>query len=174
MFMRCVAASLALAALLVGVLTGCAPEELPGDLREPRCEPRKTTAPGRLNFDTSAEHYGLRDPCESSISLYIARNTDLREVEGRLRVMGPDGRELRERVISIELQGPDSGMFHHEVRVEPVDGHDCHSLTLDFEVLACRDAGNNHIDCPEVRVKTSMVLADFMVHGPDLNVCFDD
>lgn len=173
--MRSTAALLGLAALLAGVvLPGCAEQELPGDLREPRCEPRKTTAPGRLNFDTSAEHYGLRDPCESSISLYIAGNSDLRAVEGRLGVKGPDGETLRERLVSIELDGPDSGMYHHELHAAPVDGHDCRSLTLDFEVLACRDGENNRIDCPDIRVKTSMVLADFMVHGTDLNVCFDD
>ena len=162
------------ALLLVGALWGPWEITLPGDFREPRCQPRSLSEPGRLNIDTSAKLYGFARPCESYLEFYIAKNTSLRSFDGKVMVFGPHEEMLLERNIHVELAETEYGMLHTELPVDPVKGHDCSQLTLRLSSLKCRDNRGDSIDCPSARVKTSMVFQDFLLDDANLNICFDD
>lgn len=162
------------ALLLAVALAGCTSEPLPGDLREPRCEARGHTEPGRLNVDTDATRYGLAAPCAGTIVFYIARNTDLRSVSTHILLTNPDGTPVHEDQAHIGMESAGAGMYRTDYRLEPASGWACHDLAVDLEIRGCRGEHGTAITCPEVRVKTSMVFRDFLVRGDDLDLCFDD
>lgn len=47
--------------ILAGLLAGCS-NEIPGESRLPRCEPRSQVDPVRLNIDSTAEDYAVVKP----------------------------------------------------------------------------------------------------------------
>lgn len=152
---------------------GCSSEPGLPEVREPRCEPRSTSAPARLNIETSAANYGM-PPCEATVHFAIMRNSELRSLEGSIEIIGPEGSVLHQDAIQVFLEGPDFGTFQNEIQAGSIPGQMCRNLTLDFELLHCGDEDGNQIECPEVRVKESFVLKRFTTRGTDLNVCFDD
>lgn len=162
------------ALLLAVALAGCSSEPLPGDMREPRCEPRGHTEPGRLNLDTDAGNHGITAPCNATVQFYIARNTDLHSVAAEFRFLDAEGNPAASDASGVVLEPVGGGMLRSDYPVSPVAGHACHDLDLELELGDCRDQAGDAIPCPVVRVKTSMVLGDFRVAGDGLDLCFDD
>ncbi|MFU8830751.1 MAG: hypothetical protein ACNA7J_01225 [Wenzhouxiangella sp.] len=142
------------------------------EVREPRCEPRSTSVPARLTIEASADNYGM-PPCQTIVSLAIMQNSRLRSLDGRIEIIGPEGSVLHEDAMRIALEETDSGSFQNEVHAASIDGQMCRNLNLDFELLQCEDDDGHHIECPEVRVKESLVLKRFTAHGTNVDVCFD-
>lgn len=162
----------AFAGLGTVLLNGCS-QEIPGESREPRCEARLHTAPGRLNIDTGAEDFGIADPCRATISFFIARNTPLREVEAAILFTGAAGTSVGTEQVRVWFGEPDGGMYSEEVSVTPVEDHSCRSLVTRITELVCRDAQGGRIDCPSVALQTSYVFEDFTIDTGGLDVCFD-
>lgn len=163
-----------LISILVAALCACSSEPPPGDFREPRCEPRVHTAPGRLNLDTDAGNHGITAPCNATVQFYIARNTDLHSVAAEFRFLDADGNPVASDASGVVLDAVGGGMLRTDYPVSPVAGHACHDLDLELALNQCRDASGAAIACPDVRVKTSMVLRDFRVVGDELDLCYDD
>lgn len=156
----------------LGLTVGCS-NEIPGESRLPRCEPRSNVDPARLNIDTSAEDYAVADPCRAILWFYIAGNTELRAVEGEIDFTHFEGERAGTESFDFEFSAPEAGMFSETVELAPIEGYLCRELLVDFSRLACRDGEGVEIECPEVRVKTSYVFEDFNFEADGLDVCFD-
>lgn len=157
--------------VLLAMLGGCPAEsDLPA-VREPRCEPRSTTAPGRLNLHTRAEQYGTIPPCRLEISLAIAGNTNLRALRIQLLLEGSGGEAILDKTQWVELGGPRAGMWRAETYARPGTGPSCRALALEARIVQCLDAKRRDVTCPQVRVRESLVLRSLEVRGAE--VCFD-
>jgi len=164
--------SRSMVAVLLAMLGGCPVEpDLPA-VREPRCEPRSTTALGRLTLDTRAEHYGTTPPCRLEVSFAIARNSELRALSARLMLENPAGEVSYDDTKTVELHGPSGGMWRAKAGLDSATGPSCRSLALEARVIQCLDNRDREIACPPVRVRESLVLREFDVSGAQ--VCFDD
>lgn len=159
-------------ASLVSLLGGCS-NEIPGESRLPRCEPRSHVDPARLNIDSDAEDYAVVKPCRGTIQFYIAGKTDLRRIEGEIEVNDIDGEQVAAESFELEFSSIRGGMFSEGVEFAPVEGHMCRELLVHVSRLACRDGEGQGIECPAVRLKTSYMFEDFTIAVSDLDVCFD-
>lgn len=159
---------------LLSTLAGCLEVPEPPEAREPQCEPRSTTEPGRLNVEAKAGNYGVMPPCEPIVTFYIAANTPLAALEAEAKLTNPNGATTGEDRLEFDLQGPKSGMLYREVRLAPAEDGICREMALDLELLACRDENGTPIKCPKVRVRQSYSLSKVTAFGPELDVCFDN
>lgn len=141
---------------------------------EPRCEPRSTTEPGRLNVDSAAEGFGGMTPCRATLQFAIARNTDLRGLQGAVSVESADGEPLASAPLSVELVGPDGGMYRAEQLLEPVPEHICRQLSFELQLETCTGDDGQPLACPDVAVRPSQVLRTLEVTGPGLSICYDN
>lgn len=146
---------------------------LPGDKREPRCEKRSNTDPGRLNIESAANQYGLTKPCESSLDFYIARNTSMRSASGLITVFAENGK-LHDHSFRINFDEAGSGLFSDKYKIPSQRNHTCQELEVNLASLECRDKEDKRMECPVVRLKTSMVFKDLMVNSKAINVCYDN
>ena len=159
-------------ALCLALGAGC-DVEIPGESRQPRCEPRSTADPGRLNIDTDAEDFALADPCRASLSFYIAGNTPLRSLSAEVALGDFDDNRVASETIDVEFGSMRAGMFSRTVSLSPVHGHRCRGLLAHIAELSCRGVDGHGIECPAVRLKTSYVFEDFTIDTEGLDVCFD-
>lgn len=153
-------------------VVGCS-NEIPGESRLPRCEPRSHVEPGRLNIDSAAEDYAVVAPCRAALQFYIAGNTNLRGVAGEVDFHHFEGERLASEAFELEFSAPRGGMFSETAALAPIEGHMCRELVVTVSRLACHDGDGNQIECPAVRLKTSYVFEDFLVDAAGLDVCFD-
>ena len=165
---------LTLGALLFVFGMGYDSANIPGDFKEPRCKARRSSDPGRLNIDSSAKSYGMARPCEAFLIFYIAQNTDMRSFLGKVTVFRQEGNKLFEHPLYVEFKNPSFGMFRQEISLKAVEGQSCRILKLSLSSLECRDKQGGYIDCPKIRLKTSMVFQDILIDDKKLHVCFDD
>ncbi|WP_043766928.1 hypothetical protein [Algiphilus aromaticivorans] len=166
--------ALGIAGLLAIMASLFGTEAVPGDHRQPRCEARKTSEPGRLNIDSGAEGFAVQTPCEAELSFYIAANSELRALEGEARLLDAAGEVVRKAAFAAKLQDNGTGMWARDIALPEIAGHSCRSLRLELDSLRCRDADGRAIQCPSIRLKASMVMEDLTVAGEGLDVCFDD
>lgn len=138
------------------------------------CKPRNSVAPGRLNIAAEPDGYGVIPPCKANVSIYIARNTSLRSIDGVLRLSTPDGRLLSKETRQIGLARTDYGMFAAEVGLEPVSDTACPDVSIGLEIKSCRGGAGELIACPEIRVKSPPMFAELAVSGESLSICHDD
>ena len=155
-------------------LLGFPLEENTVSIKTPRCKALSARGPGRLNIDTSTKGYGFTQSCESYLSFYISKNTALRSLDGKIEVLDSGENILFEYAVHVDLQKGNTGMYHGDYPVEPVDGYSCRDLILKLSSLICRDKKGERIDCPKIRLKSSTVLQDLLIDNKNLNVCFDD
>ena len=160
-------------ALVLGA-AGCGADPVPPAPTEPACEPRSTTAPARLNIDSSAENFGAVQPCEATLSFSIARNTDLRALSFTIRLTDAEGQAVSQTPLWISFSGPAGGMYRGELAVTPVPGASCRSLEFSLEIERCSNNNDQVIECPEVGVQTSYVLRRLEASGSGVSVCYDD
>lgn len=154
------------------LVAGCS-NEIPGETRLPRCEPRSNVDPARLNIDSSAKDFGAIDPCRAEIRFSISRNTKLRKVEGEIDFVHFEGERVASEVFKFELPAAARGMLVETAELAPIEGHFCREFLVHVSRLQCREEGGIEIECPDVRLQTSYVFEDFTVNTTDLNVCFD-
>jgi len=169
---ECLCRKIPIFVIVAGLLAGCS-NEIPGESRLPRCEPRSNTDPARLNIDSSAEDFAMSDPCRAAIQFYIASNTDLRAIEGEVDFKNIDGEDVAVESFRLEFTSVRGGMFSEVVELAPVDGHMCRQLLTNVSGMLCRDGKGDAIVCPAVRLKTGYVFEDFTIEARELNVCFD-
>lgn len=162
------------AVLLLSTLAGCLEVPEPPEVREPQCEPRSTTEPGRLSIEATADNYGVMPPCEAIVTFYIPGTAPLAAIEAEAKLTDPNGATMGPERLEFDLHGPKGGMLYREVKLAPAEGGICRETTLDLELLACRDGNGTPIECPEVRVRRSYSLSKVTAFGPELDVCFDD
>lgn len=157
-------------------LAACSTDPAPATpaLTEPRCEPRSTTDPGRLNIYSAAEEYGAIPPCRVTLQFAIARNTDLRGLQGTVDVESADGELLAGVPLSVELVEPSGGMYRAERLLESVPEQTCRQLSLELRLETCTGDDGRSLDCPDVAVRPSQVLRTLAVTGPGFSVCYDD
>jgi len=154
--------------------TGCGSEPEPPAPTEPACAPRAASDPARLNLAGSAEGFGVAPPCQATLEFSIARNTELRGLDGLVRIRDADGEEIAEAPLSLSLVGPEGGMFRGSHVVAPVAGQSCRQTSVELEIERCADADGNAIPCPDVRVRPSQVLLRLEASGDGVPVCYDD
>jgi hypothetical protein len=139
------------------------------------CEPRSNTDPGRLNIAVVPPNdLGVLSPCEASLDLYIAQNTPLRSLDGRIELSTTDGEVRSVEAVSVDLKRTDYGMLIAQVDSGTVADQNCRSLRASLDIQHCRGAGGELVDCPEIRVKPLPRFADFSVSGENLSICYDD
>lgn len=159
-------------AILASLVAGCS-NEIPGESRLPRCEPRSHVGPARLNIDSTAEDYAVVKPCRAAIEFYIAGKTDLRGLEGEIDFNDIDGEQVAAESFEVEFRSIRGGMFSDVFELAPVEGRMCRELLVHVSGLACRDGEGKGIECPAVRLKTSYVFEDLTIDASGLDVCFD-
>jgi hypothetical protein len=167
--------SLGLVLILVAIpgLTS-ADANLPGDKREPRCEKRSNTDPGRLNINSNASLYGLyAPPCKSSLDFYIAHNTLIRSASGRITIYA-ENEELYSYDFHVKFNEPVYGLYRDRYEIPSQENKSCSELDVKIDTLECRDIEGIIIDCPVTRLKTSMAFNDLLVDENAINVCFDN
>jgi hypothetical protein len=139
------------------------------------CEPRNTTAPGRLNIAVvPSDDYGITPPCQTNLDLYIAQNTPLRSLDGVIELSTPGRDVLTKESVSVELKPADFGTLIAQVNINAAADQNCRSLTANLNIQHCWGAGGDRIECPEIRVKPLLMCADFSVSGENLDVCYDE
>jgi hypothetical protein len=120
------------------------------------------------------DRYGVIPPCKANVSLYIARNTSLRSIDGVLRLLTPGGSVLREETAQIDLARTDYGLFAAEVGLGPVSDTACPGLSVSMEIKSCRGGAGERIACPAIRVKVPQMFAALTVSGESLTICHAD
>jgi len=161
------------AIFLAAALVSACEAEIPGETRLPRCEPRSSTEPGRLNIETGAEDYGVMAPCRASLRLYIPARTPLGSLKADVELLDRNGKGVARRTMTAAFPGPQAGMLVASINLPVVPDVACHGLDARVESLACFGAAGERIDCPAVRVRTSYVLHDVTVEPGGLDVCYD-
>lgn len=136
------------------------------------CAPRSISEPGRLNLSLEVEDFGLVAPCRAKLQLYIARNSVLRAVEGRLRPVRQSSEDADTSRFSLPLEGPTGGLYRGEVSLPPWDAA-CADTTVAIEILQCRDAGGAMIRCPEIGLTRSEGFATVTLGGAGSDTCVD-
>lgn len=136
------------------------------------CAPRSHSQPGRLNVSVEAEDFGLVTPCRVGLLLYIARNSDVRAVEGRLHLFRRNSENADFSRFSVALEGPTGGLYRGEVSFPPWNAAYV-DTSAEIEILQCRDAGGTPIRCPEIRLTRSDSFATVTLGGADLDICVD-
>ena len=81
---------------------------------------------------------------------------------------------LFEYAVHTDFQKGNTGMYHGDYPVKPVERYSCRDLILKLSSLICRDKKGEQIDCPKIRLKSSLILKDLLIDNKSLNVCFDD
>ncbi|MGK7295858.1 MAG: hypothetical protein ACNS61_08540 [Candidatus Wenzhouxiangella sp. M2_3B_020] len=161
-----------LLAFCTGLVAGCE-FEVPGESRQPRCEPRGSAEPGRLNISSEDEGSALSEPCRARLRFYIAGNTPLRELETEILLLDNDGERVAATSTALRFGDAGAGMFVESVELPPVPAAHCLELRAHVADLSCRDGEGRRIECPAVRLKTSYVLEDVTIETGNLNVCYD-
>jgi len=163
-----------LALVVLAALGGCPAEPGRLEVREPRCEARSHSDPGRLTLETRAQSFGATPPCHAYASFAIAANSDLRALTTRIRLVdGADG-SFYDEVQPVVLSGPRAGMWLTEVPVDATSGPACRALTLIVQIMACLDQQHGTIPCPAMRVRESQVLQNVELEAAHASVCYDD
>lgn len=163
----------ALAILFISSLGAGCSNEIPGETRLPRCEPRSNVDPARLNIDSDARDYAVFDPCRAEIVFYISHNTGLRTLKGQIGFRHFEGGRVASEPFELEFPAAEAGMLIESVEPAPIQGHMCREFLVHISALTCLDEAGREFDCPEVRLKTSYVFEDFTIETDDLDVCFD-
>lgn len=169
---RSMATRLAFALLLV--TAGCGFEPEPPAPTEPACAPRSTADPARLNIAGTAEGFGMTPPCEATLDFSIARNTELRALEGTIRVLDADGQTAGEAPLSVSLGGPEGGMFRGRHSLAPVAGQSCRQTSIALKIERCADAEGLTVACPDIRVRRSQMLRRLEASAAGVPVCYDE
>jgi len=163
--------------VLVASLLCSFPNDIPGESRLPRCEPRSNVDPARLNIDSAAEEFAVAHPCRAALHFYIQHNSNLGRVEGRVDFShfegGDIGSDSDTQEFKLELTAAEAGMRSETVELAPVEGHMCREFLVHLSGLACRDGEGREIECPDVRLKTSYVFEDFTIDTEGFEICFD-
>ena len=154
------------------LLAGCS-NEIPGETRLPRCEPRSNVDPALLSIDSTAEDFAVAHPCRAGIRFSIWRNTELRKVEGEIEFTHFEGERVASKAFELEFPAAEQGMPVETAELAPIEGHTCREFLVHVSRLACQDDAGNEIECPDVRLKTSYVFEDFTIDTTNLDVCFD-
>src|SRR5690554_1306192 len=116
------------------------------------CPARSHAEPARLNIDTSIEGYGFMPPCTATLDFYIPRTTALRALDGMIRMVDATGSVVSEDAELIELQRRDNGMYAAKLRIGPVAGNACGSLTARVDIAQCLGEDRSAVECPAIRV----------------------
>jgi len=151
----------------------CGDITLPGDLREPRCEKRSTSEPGRINIDTYAKNYSSIKPCESRIEFYIARNTPLRSVSSSVSV-SHKGKNIGKHDFQVNFTNTERALLKNSFELPAYDEYICSDLEAQLSTLNCFDASNQVIECPAIRLKTTASFDDLTLIEGSTDVCYDD
>ncbi len=139
---------------------------------QPACEPRSIREPGRLNIAIEVERFGLVPPREARLIFYIARNTDLRQVDGRVRMAGPGNDYPDWFLFSAELIGQSGGLLRAEYPLVPARTS-CAYITLQMRVDHCFDGSSKPMECPSIRIVSPPSFEGLSVAARNLDVCVD-
>jgi len=155
-------------------LVGCDPLDttLPGDERMPRCEARSNVDPARLNIDSDGEGYGLVKPCRSHLDFGIAAATNIRFVSGKLTVYGEQKPSSYD--YSVSFGEKRSGFLVNHFEIPGQENDSCDELKVSIDSLECFDHEKRPIECPAIRLKTSLIFGDLWIEAGSLDVCFDN
>jgi hypothetical protein len=138
----------------------------------PRCEARSNVDPARLNIDSGAEGYGLAKPCRSHLDFSIAANTKIRFVSGKLTVYGEEQPSSYD--YSVGFSKKRSGFFVKHFPIPKQETDSCDELKVSIDSLECFDDEKRPIECPAIRLKTSVTFKDLWLDVGSLDVCFDN
>ena len=159
--------ALRLGVLLTAVVVACA-----GVSAQPVCTPRSTAEHGRLNVAVEAEDFGFLPPCRGRLVFYIAQNTDLRRIDGRLRTTTSGDRETAWTNFIADLSGPSGGLRRAQVEL-PFKEDVCASITLQLQIDQCRDSAAQPMNCPSIRLVAQSSFDRLSVLNDDMNICID-
>ena len=139
---------------------------------QPICTPRNTAEQGRLNVAAEAEDFGLVPPCRGRLIFYIAQNTDLRRIDGRMRMTTSDDRKTSWTNFIADFGDATGGLRRAQV-VFPIKDDICASITPQLKIDQCLDVKAQPMNCPSIRLVPQSSFSNLSVLNDDINICID-